>query len=473
MKRIVACLIWLLIAEPSVRAQGFLWAKSIVSTDANGSIWGGQLVKDETGKMYMSNYFTGSADFDPGQGTYILTPVSNYNYYIEKLDTDGNFIWVRQLGVQINGIATDDTGSVYVTGNFSGTADLDPGPGTHYLTASNPTTYILKLDSAGNFSWVKQLSGNGSNFGSEIQVQNGGIYVAGGFSGTVDFDPGNAIHNEMASAGGVDIFILKLDVSGSFLWVYADGTSQNDYINGLGHDATGNCYALTDGPSGKSTLIKTDGNGNNVWTKQWDINIFARRLTIAGNELFLGGAFTAVADFDPGINNLILSPFGLSDGFLLKLDLAGNVTWVKQFGGPGNDGTGHILVDAANYIYVSVGSDDVCDFDPGPQQYNLSATPGAGHTDLFIVQLYNSGTLLKVWQIGNKEQEYLSGMMLDNQQNLLLAGSFWDTMDFDPGPGVYEMYSNQWGLSAFLLKLSSTAEAPFFTGRRTSGSGIS
>src|SRR5205814_1679548 len=107
----------------------------------------------------------------------------------------------------------------YTTGVFSGTADFDPGPGTFLLnSAGGRDSFISKLDASGNFVWAKSIGGAYEDVGHSIAVDvSGNVYTTGWFYGMVDFDPGEKIYN-LTSAGYLDIFVSKLDASGNFVW---------------------------------------------------------------------------------------------------------------------------------------------------------------------------------------------------------------------------------------------------------------
>ena len=73
-----------------------------------------------------------------------------------------DFVWARQMGGASSewgwGVAVDDSGNVYTTGEFQGTVDFDPGAGVFNLTsAGGDDIFVSKLDSAGNFVWAQQL----------------------------------------------------------------------------------------------------------------------------------------------------------------------------------------------------------------------------------------------------------------------------------------------------------------------------
>src|SRR5262249_53962909 len=152
-----------------------------------------------------------------------LTSAGSNEIFVSKLDSAGNFVWARRLGGtgndQASRIAVDGSGNVYSTGFFSGTADFDPGAGTHNLVSAGDTDiYVSKLDSAGNFVWPPRLGSTSTDIARGIAVDgSGNAYTTGYFNATVDFVPGAGTHN-LASAGNTDIYVSKLDSAGNYVW---------------------------------------------------------------------------------------------------------------------------------------------------------------------------------------------------------------------------------------------------------------
>jgi hypothetical protein len=83
-----------------------------------------------------------------------------------------------------------------------------------------------------NFEWVTTIGGSTFEGGRSVTIDNqGSVYIAGSFTGTVDFNPGPNIFN-LTSAGGNDIFVCKLDSSRNFVWAKSmGGTATNDIVN--------------------------------------------------------------------------------------------------------------------------------------------------------------------------------------------------------------------------------------------------
>jgi len=103
-------------------------------------------------------------------------------------------------------IITDSKGNVLSTGNFRDTVDFDPGTGTtNLISAGKEDIYIQKLDTNGNLLWVKKMGGTDSDIGYSITTDAfGNVYTAGSFSDTVDFDPGSGT-TSLISSGSEDI----------------------------------------------------------------------------------------------------------------------------------------------------------------------------------------------------------------------------------------------------------------------------
>jgi hypothetical protein len=116
---------------------------------------------------------------------------------------------------QGNSIALDGTANVFVTGYFNGSADFDPGTSTFTMTSAGlEDIFITKLDNNGDFSWATGFGGTVDDIGTSIAVdalQN--IYATGHFYGTVDFDPGTGVSNLYSNSVSADIYVLKLSAT--------------------------------------------------------------------------------------------------------------------------------------------------------------------------------------------------------------------------------------------------------------------
>jgi len=89
--------------------------------------------------------------------------------------------------------AIDASGNHFVLGTFASTnLDFDPGVGTtSRATTGSDDIYISKFDSSGDFVWMRQIGGTGSDVATSLAIDSSGnMYIGGRFQSTVDFDPG-------------------------------------------------------------------------------------------------------------------------------------------------------------------------------------------------------------------------------------------------------------------------------------------
>lgn len=384
-----------------IQVPNLVWAKNMGGPRND---YGTAITTDVLGNVYTTGVFSGIADFDPSSGTFNLTTLNGAgsnvsDIFISKLDASGQFIWAANIGGldedYSRSIITDFSGNVYTTGFFKGTADFDPGPGIFNMTSNGlRDIYILKLNSNGNFIWAKQIGGTSNDEGFSIKIDNSGnIITTGVFNGTVDFDPG--IGTFFLSPVAANAFIQKLDSNGNFIWAKRLGP------------ATGLIGTL-------GTSIDIDATGN----------------------IYTTGHFSQTADFDPGPGIFNLNSSGLSDVYVSKLDSNGNFIWAKNMGGTQHDNAHGIVVDALGNIYTTGVFYGTSDFDPGPGTYNLTTI----QEDAFISKLDANGNFIwaKSIQATNPGSYGMAkSIALDNFGDVYITGYYYGTADYDPGPGVF------------------------------------
>ena len=196
----------------------YLWAKNFGGAGSDGSA---PISVDSAGNVYLSGDFSGAADFDPSGTIFDLSSAGTKANFISKLNSSGTLQWARSIsssGASTSGARTaiDSDGNVFYTGDFSGVIDFDPGVESSTLTTRGGTDiFVSKLDRSGNFLWARRMGSLSDDRGQAIAVdQVGNVYTTGFFNGPADFDPTDGFL-DLASAGGKDIFISKLNSAGS------------------------------------------------------------------------------------------------------------------------------------------------------------------------------------------------------------------------------------------------------------------
>lgn len=264
----------------------FVWAKNMggnYSDDSNS------VALDISGNVYITGAFRGVADFDPSVGIANLTNSSTTytDIFVAKYDTNGNYVWAKQFGSSVNidewgyGITIDPSGNVYSTGAFQGTVDFDPNAGVANLVGNvfGVNNYISKLDTNGNYIWVKTFAGTGAA-GRDIDLDaSGNVYTTGYFSGTCDFNPNAGVANLTATGGAAYLFVSKIDSAGNYIWAKSFGNTLNNNNNTFG------------------SAIKVDNLLN----------------------VHVSGTYNSTVDFDPCPSVVNLTAVGSYDVFVLKL----------------------------------------------------------------------------------------------------------------------------------------------------------
>jgi uncharacterized repeat protein (TIGR01451 family) len=219
----------------------FEWAGQFGGSSSSDYDEGKGIAVDGAGSVYVTGFFEGTADFDPGPGTSNLTSSGLEDVFVAKLASSGAYAWARRIGNsntdQGRDIAVDGAGNVYVTGDFQGTVDFDPGPGSVNLASdgSGKDLFVVRLSSSGSFAWARRVGKSGTDRGQAIAADStGGDHIAGFFQNiAVDFDPGAGIAI-LNSAGGDDIYLLKLDAPPlTDLSIAKQAVRSNEELNGV------------------------------------------------------------------------------------------------------------------------------------------------------------------------------------------------------------------------------------------------
>lgn len=399
--------------------------------------------------------------------------LSNLNY------AQINYNWAKPLAGGNNeegrSVVTDAAGNVYSTGIFSGTVDFDPGAATLSMSSSGGNdVYISKLSASGTFLWAKKIgnTNNESSWGIAVDGSDN-VYITGSFYGTCDMNPGGLVNNAI-SAGQSDVFILKLDPNGNYMWAKTFGGTDFDGATSIAIDAAGNIITTgsfrgtADFDPGAGVvnynamgsddifISKLDASGNFVFAKvigssgqDWGNGL----AIYAGSQILVTGTFQNTADFDPGAGTTNLTSVGSFDIFVLKLDVNGNFDWAKSMGGTGTDQGRSIAMDGSGQAYICGEFFLTTDFDPGAGTFTLTSN---GNSDAFICKLDGgNGNFQFAKQIGGINPDFAYSIKIDNYE-AYIAGTFIGTVDFNPGPGTYTLATASGLHDGFIVKLNNS-----------------
>ncbi|TNF49632.1 MAG: T9SS type A sorting domain-containing protein [Bacteroidetes bacterium] len=360
-------------------------------------------------------------------------------------------------------MTVDNSGVVYNCGTFVGSADMDPGTGVASVSAIGvDEMYIQKLDPNGDLLWAKTLgeSSDGLTPLGIEQDNSGNIVIVGRFFGTTDFDPGVGTFN-LITSGDADIFILKLNASGDFIWAKSIGGTGFDEARAIAIDAVGDIYitgmyCLTvdfDPGSGVANLVsqgqgdafvfKLNSIGNLLWAKSMggndvndEFNDYGNGIKVDGSgNVFVCGAYGSTADFDPGIGLAILNCDGFIDGYVQKLNSNGDHVWVQKISGTSSDEAKSITIDSFGNVVVT-------GYFVGGAYFDTELIPGFnnGGQDVFVAKFDGSNANL-VWarKMGGSGQDIGFSVDTDNQGNIYSTGRFQSNAFFYTQSSYYTL----------------------------------
>ncbi|MEX1001795.1 MAG: T9SS type A sorting domain-containing protein [Crocinitomicaceae bacterium] len=328
------------------------------------------------------------------------------------VNTDGS---VLLLGESLSGISGDKTTATF------GMSDI----------------WLVKLNSDLSISW--QASYGGSDNDSEgkiISLQDGNFLIACSSESAVS---GN---KTVGTNGGHDFWLIKIDNNGTILWQQTyggtgeerlvsicEGTDGSIYMvgrsdSGVSGDKTEASYGLTD-----YWLVKTTDTGDIIWDKAY-----------GGSQSEEPGGMVIDENGDliiSGHSNSNTSgtktedSYGSEDYWLVKADSSGTPIWDRCYGGDDFDADCNVLTSQNSYYISGVSLSGVS---------GLKTEPNYGITDIWILKLDYSGSLIWQKSIGGNLSESVGMPTFTGDGQVLIPGSsFSDISGTKTEPNVGDL----------------------------------
>lgn len=306
--------------------------------------------------------------------------------------------------------------------------------------------------SAQSFDWVSTVQASGRNAGSWVVSDNAGNVFSSAFatSGFV-VDPGGALCCFGWENGP---YVYKLTENRQFAWTGLIA-AQSISAGGVATDASGNVYmagftgssfasavpgtgAALSPPYGPGAVIwKMNADGASVWIRQLATPSATSYALLRGlavrsdGSVIVAGHFKQSIDLDPGPGVVTLTSRGQSDLFVVALDAQGDYVWGRQFGGVNEETVSSMAVGPAGDVLL-VGQFS----ETFPLPTDSGQLISAGGKDGLVLHLDANGDFLWAGSIGGPGDDRVSDAAFDPAGNILLAGSFSDQADLDPGSSV-------------------------------------
>ncbi len=264
-----------------------------------------------------------------------------------------------------------------------------------YIIAGNTNSYgqgqgdywLVKTDSIGNLEWSQTYGGSSYEDCQAAQETSDGGYVVVG--ATRSF-----------SAGGTDFYVVKTDSIGEPIWSRSYGGQHAEWAKHIIETSDGG-FAIVGHISSTGSycygyLIRTDQNGNQLWSRQY-----------GGTET--DGLYSIQETDDGGfIMGGVTQSFGAGwkDMYLIRTDANGDTLWTRTFGGTGND-WGFRTIQTFDGGFILVGEE---------QSF------GASDMDMYVVKTDSAGNTLWSQSYGGTGTERAYSVNETFDHGLIIAG---------------------------------------------------
>ncbi|SDR06404.1 gliding motility-associated C-terminal domain-containing protein [Chryseobacterium soldanellicola] len=447
-----------------------------------------------------------------------------------------NFSWVKQFKSytdyedDISKMAKDSNGNIYLLGRtlgFSG-IDADPGPNVNLIIPTNysssgtyGTTFVIKVDSNGNYLWSHKISEMSSDYEYDLKVKNGKVYaltskstlsgnIVNGyvtltvldtngnllnetqllnstpnslevdnngnvylstftFSNLVFSQPINAAFNDTNSS--VASYVIKFNPNLQVDWLKKiPGGMENKLALNSNNDVY---FAMNDvyGP-GKYTLFRYNTNGNLLWSGTQAEQRFSDIVVDKNDKLIVSGQWQAQflpIDVDPSSNQYLLPSNTYISVYLLWFDTNNNLLDVKKYLNSGQNfplSVFGLSCDDNNDLHIN-GTFNYS-FDANPDLGTNTLVKGSGYIDGCSISFDTDRVYKNSFKIGSANYNHPNSVSriyqtVNYNDSYYYIGLFDWNCDFDPSASEYFLNSingNQLNFDGFLLRLDRCNNLP-------------
>lgn len=409
---------------------------------------------------------------------YSQVPTPTFVYGLET-DTLNGGTYLQAIASKV-----DSEGNLIVLGQFNGEVDVDPGPQTYLLT-KDPNSpelwytnfFLAKYNSNGGLIWAINIGDQGNVGPTSLAIDQGdNISVAGTFSETVDFDPGDP-QQIGASIGKTNGFVVLYSSIGNFKWLKIINSNGN-YLESLKHvhnTSTTNNWTMVSGKFlGQITFVNSfpypsttiSSNANSQFEKNSFLAVIDSQALWSTITPLVGNDSVTIETLDLKSNDAVLATIGLGDGIsagindyeIRRFDFSSTGSEILSLTATGTSkiSVNDVALDANDNVYIT--------------GYYKGTVTDNGTTllmDLTQPVQYN-GYMIKTDPLGNvlwartfKSVTSTSscipkGIVAENN-NVYLFGGFNGKVDLINYGGQHHYLENYGSTNSFMARFDDTA----------------
>jgi hypothetical protein len=255
---------------------------------------------------------------------------------------------------EIDGVAAGADGSVFVTGKFERSTVL---AGEELRSAGRADIPVARLDPDGVPHWIQRFGGPGEDNLFDIAARDGGAVASGWFEDSVAFGD-----TPLTSAGATDCVVVAFDDDGTVAWARSFGGPGADGCNEIVVAEDGSITTTIDTQGGwqttdgavpaqaraDSVVIRLDPTGATEWIRPVGGPNRQRAKAVAvadDGSVFVGGDTVGELVVD---GTTYAPPGRAADAWLAHWTAAGDLKWVRVWGGAGADLVKGVAVDGTS-----------------------------------------------------------------------------------------------------------------------------
>ncbi len=409
--------------------EAFLFGSKGSNTSALG------IKRDGSGNTYTFGTFENA--FRVGSSTFRTT---NRDAYLIKQDATGTILWAKQLGFDDHSdsfsfpgdIDIDASGNVYVTGAFSGDANIE---GTPLTNNGQSDIYVAKYTTLGALVFVKNIGGADFDYAFGIAVDDGlNIYVTGQTnSNTITF---NSVAQPVGGGGSTwPMLVMRFDANSADNWI---DWQRDTFERNFGWEVI---YNFND-----ANLYVAGQIDDNIFLRQynfltgvvnWDQRpthpvglqprgeAFGLAINEFNDNVYMTGSFR-----NEDIQFGSLPPLTITSGspsdddvFIVAYDNTGTAQWSTSAGGDFGNDQGHdiqfIPISLAPSQLIVTGDFRSSSFDIGTDTYTLQ-----GSKDVFLGRYDFNGNFISSTHLPSDGFDQVLGAAVNGSTSVFLAGNF-------------------------------------------------
>jgi len=262
-------------------------------------------------------------------GAMIPDETSYVDFFLAKTDSQGSELWSKNFGTR-----NFDQGRSVLETPDGGFVVVGVGP---YPTGGGPDrVWFVKTDASGNRLWGKTFGGPWDNAGYSVSPSDDGGFIIAGYTESVGV--------------GTDVYLIRTNANGDTLWTRAFGGAELDFGYSVQQTTDGGFIVAGStssfGAGNEDVyLVKTSAAGDSAWTR-----------TFGGPDIDQGYSVQQTADGGFIIAGCTRSfGAGWDDAWLIKTDGNGDTLWTKTFGGPHGD-YGYSVQETSDHGFIIAGT---------------------------------------------------------------------------------------------------------------------